>query len=379
MPLTPDLPYPKAAGHTIRAKDWNDVVTEVQRLDTAKVNKAGDTITGPLTINAALAVGTPATAAGPRLHVFDTANPAVLRVQSAPTAGGFGTARMEMWSDPRGAANEWRPAYVESIDLGGFTGGLSFVTNGAGAGAKTGAVEAMRLVNGKAAFGGVTNPDFRLEVGDRIRLRNGPNGSAGTWLYSPATSNDRAFIGLVSDDVVGLWGPGAGWSLQMDTTTGNVGVRRSPEASGGSALSVTGDLRVSGRMRDNSLRSQAAGGNQVATSTNGWVDVPNMNMTINLPALAQVLITFHMPGVQITGTTNGAGNFRIVVDGTQYAFTRNEWNNAGWELRSVYLNRMLALSAGNHTITAQWWCANGGTLTGCWYNDTRTLTVIEYS
>jgi len=132
-------------------------------------------------------------------------------------------------------------------------------------------------------------------------------------------------------------------------------------------------------MRDNSLRSQAAGGNQVATSTNGWVDVPNMNMTINLPALAQVLITFHMPGVQITGTTNGAGNFRIVVDGTQYAFTRNEWNNAGWELRSVYLNRMLALSAGNHTITAQWWCANGGTLTGCWYNDTRTLTVIEYS
>ncbi|MBZ0286174.1 MAG: hypothetical protein K8I30_01065, partial [Anaerolineae bacterium] len=54
MPFTPKQPYPKARGQTLRSEDWNDLVTEVQRLDTAKVNKAGDIMTGPLTINAAL-------------------------------------------------------------------------------------------------------------------------------------------------------------------------------------------------------------------------------------------------------------------------------------------------------------------------------------
>lgn len=54
MPFTPKQPFPKARGQTLRSEDWNDLVNEVQRLDTAKVNKAGDIMTAPLTINAAL-------------------------------------------------------------------------------------------------------------------------------------------------------------------------------------------------------------------------------------------------------------------------------------------------------------------------------------
>ena len=57
MPLTPDKPFPKGAGDAVRSKDWNDLVTESQRLDTAKVDRAGDAITGPLSIAGALAVG----------------------------------------------------------------------------------------------------------------------------------------------------------------------------------------------------------------------------------------------------------------------------------------------------------------------------------
>jgi hypothetical protein len=379
MPLTPDLPFPKAAGHTIRSKDWNDVVTEVQRLDNAKVNRAGaDALAGPLTIAAALGVGTTTPAAGTRLHVVDSANPAVLRIQSTAA---FGAARMEMWSDPQGP-NEWRPGYIQSFDLGSWTGGLSFVTNGTSQAQKTGALEAMRVVNGKVGIAGVTNPDHKLEVGDRMRLRQGANGTAGLWLYSTGTSNDRAFIGLANDNVVGFWGNhGPGWALQMDVTTGNVGIKRAPEAASGSALSITGDLRVSGRMRDNSLRSQAAAGNQIQTTSSGYLDIPNMSLTINLPASAQVLILFHMPGVQIQGanSNNGAANFRILVDGTSWAFTRNEWHNNGWELRSIHLDRLVSLGAGNHTITVQWACTNGGTMTGCWYGDTRTLSVLEFS
>ena len=65
MVLTPDQPFPKTRGHVIRSKDWNDAISEVIRLDNAKVNKAGDTITGSLTVGANLSVGT--TTAGSRL------------------------------------------------------------------------------------------------------------------------------------------------------------------------------------------------------------------------------------------------------------------------------------------------------------------------
>jgi hypothetical protein len=49
MALTPDPPFPKQRGHSIRSKDWNDAVNEVMRLDNAKVNRAGDTLAGPIT------------------------------------------------------------------------------------------------------------------------------------------------------------------------------------------------------------------------------------------------------------------------------------------------------------------------------------------
>jgi hypothetical protein len=37
VPIIPDPPFPKTQGDNIRSKDWNDVVKEVQRLDTAKL------------------------------------------------------------------------------------------------------------------------------------------------------------------------------------------------------------------------------------------------------------------------------------------------------------------------------------------------------
>lgn len=64
MPITPAAPYPKAPGQTIRSTDWNQTVDEVVRLDNAKVNRAGDTITGSLTINGALGVGQASPASG---------------------------------------------------------------------------------------------------------------------------------------------------------------------------------------------------------------------------------------------------------------------------------------------------------------------------
>src|SRR5215204_3491633 len=187
MAYVPDPPYPKTAGQIIRSADWNGLVGEVQRLDTAKVNRAGDGMTGPLTIAGALAVGT-ATAAA-KLHVVDNVSPAVLRVQSTLS---FGAARLEMWSDPQGSGTEWRPGYITSFDAGSFTGGLSFVTNGTGAAQRTGSREAMRLVNGRVGIG-VPSPQFILDIGDRIRLRQG-GADAGIWFFQTGPNADRAFL-----------------------------------------------------------------------------------------------------------------------------------------------------------------------------------------
>ena len=76
------------------------------------------------------------------LHIFSPYNPTVVRVQSAG-APGFG--RIEFVSNPQGDANEWRPGYIQSLDGGGFTGGLGFYVNGTGADSKFASVEAMRL------------------------------------------------------------------------------------------------------------------------------------------------------------------------------------------------------------------------------------------
>ena len=60
MPLVPDPPFPKSRNDTIRSADWNALADEVIRLDGAKVDRAGDTISGPLTVSGTLGVGGPA-------------------------------------------------------------------------------------------------------------------------------------------------------------------------------------------------------------------------------------------------------------------------------------------------------------------------------
>ena len=85
--------------------------------------------------------------------------------------------------------------------------------------------ERMTISGGNVGIGTATAPGFKLDVGDRMRVRQGGSASAGIWLFQNTPAADRAFIGMAADNQVGLWGStGAGWGLVMDTTSGSVGV-----------------------------------------------------------------------------------------------------------------------------------------------------------
>jgi hypothetical protein len=93
--------------------------------------------------------------------------------------------------------------------------GLEFRTNG-------NATRMVLLDNGNLGVG-VTDPVFRLDVGDRMRLRSSPGLSAGMWLNNDDNTVSPAFAGMKANDEVGFYGQTgtAGWRFYINTTTGN--------------------------------------------------------------------------------------------------------------------------------------------------------------
>lgn len=85
---------------------------------------------------------------------------------------------------------------------------------------------------------GTTTPAFRLDVADRVRIKQNPAdtgsaNSAGLWLFQNAPNTERAFFGMETDNSVGLFGNnGGGWSLVMNTQTGVVTLRNLGSAGG---------------------------------------------------------------------------------------------------------------------------------------------------
>ncbi|MCS7189868.1 MAG: hypothetical protein NZ933_08780 [Bacteroidia bacterium] len=103
------------------------------------------------------------------LHVYSTANPTYIRVQST---GAFGAAGIEFVSDPLGFPSEWRPGLIRSGDNGSFTGRIDFYTNGTDAANRWGEVHGMSVVNGQVGIGTMTpHPGAKLHV-----LGNGTQG-----------------------------------------------------------------------------------------------------------------------------------------------------------------------------------------------------------
>ncbi len=84
----------------------------------------------------------------------------------------------------------------------------------------------MVIANAQNVGIGTITPQYRLDVNGRMRIMSGGdvNNTAGLWLNNIANNASPAFIGMQSNDQVGLYGNTSGWSFVMNTTTGNVGI-----------------------------------------------------------------------------------------------------------------------------------------------------------
>jgi|GEM_PF-2296523 len=70
----------------------------------------------------------------------------------------------------------------------------------------------------------INQGEYGMTLKGRLQLNSGTQ-SAGLWLTNTANTVNTSFIGMQSDNLVGLYGAtGAGWGLSMNTTTGNVGI-----------------------------------------------------------------------------------------------------------------------------------------------------------
>jgi hypothetical protein len=227
MVLTPDQPFPKTRGHVIRSKDWNDAIVEVQRLDTAKVNKAGDTITGSLTVGASLSVGT--TTAGSRLELGGTSD-LVFRA-SAEDPGDIvfqnssGTQKGRVWSNPTAGAALFLSSGDITPDLTvDASGNVGIGTTTPAAGNKLDVAGNLRILTG-------SNP---------VQINSAHAGFSNNVTNQAEISNDTgAFKSLmiVGNRSGGLAGPGLGRRVSVHDTL---------EVNGTLRMAIQGDILFRG-------------------------------------------------------------------------------------------------------------------------------------
>jgi hypothetical protein len=219
-----------------------------------------DAASGLLRLDPALVVASPLRLSSPggRVHEVSSRDDGSWRLSDAATE--------RLVVDERGhlglglAGGEPRTALHvegEEVHSGGPGGGFSFADRAAGGDyvADPAAGERWRWYSSGGAARLWSGTDRLtvsasgegggLDVGRRMRVRQGGDGSAGIWFHQDS-AGDRAFVGMLDDGTVGFWGvAGTGWGLQMDVEEGIVTVPGLLVASG---AVVHGNLHVAGRI-----------------------------------------------------------------------------------------------------------------------------------
>jgi hypothetical protein len=144
---------------------------------------------------------------------------------------------------------------------------------------------------------GISDAAYKLDVGDRMRIRATPGYTAGIWLNNEANTALASFVGLQADNQVGFFGFGsAGWGFLMNTQNGAISV--------GGSTGVAGQVLTSnGSGSAPSWQGGAGGGkpfvvrpsaNSPDLGTSGRVDVPGMVANFTLTTPSQVVFQFKL-------------------------------------------------------------------------------------
>jgi hypothetical protein len=156
---------------------------------------------------------------------------------------------------------------------------------------------------------GVTLPANRLDVGDRMRVRQGPSGNAALSFYQTVPAQDVASLMMANDTQFGLWFPKTGkWGWLMDSNTGNLGLGvTSPttrlDATGGEIRWANSRLST-----DQGGSLELGGDNAIAGSGSPYIDFhfagKTQDYSIRLQNDADGRLTFYGSTLQIASPAN---------------------------------------------------------------------------
>jgi hypothetical protein len=132
-------------------------------------------------------------------------------------------------------------------------------------------------------------------------------------------------------------------------------------------------LNVNGKIHSQNTRAETYAENAVATSDTSWADIPNMQLTVN-SGNADCSIQVVMGEVCVTA--NCGCRFRILMDGSPITRSFATATSAPyWGV--ITMARMILLSSGSHTISAQWQFVNTSGIGACQCWQARELSFIE--
>ena len=117
------------------------------------------------------------------------------------------------------------------------------------------------IVKGNRVGVGVQSPDGDciLDVGARMRVKQGESASAGIW-FAQSGADHSAFVGMADDNKIGFYGHGVGWGLTMRGDDGAVTLAGALSVGGKvsvASLGVSGEIRVAGSNPAHRRRSSA--------------------------------------------------------------------------------------------------------------------------
>jgi hypothetical protein len=215
-----------------------------------------------------------------------------------------------------------------------------------------------------------TSPIAKLDIPSVTRSGTHPTSVKGLYVTGDFGPDSD---GVEFRHTNGTQGIGFGYNT-IYATGGNPNQDLGLKPKGAGKVSIVGNLEVSGNFRSGNVRKIAVASDSIRTTSRIWVDLPNMTVSATTGG-GSVLVWFKAGGVQGVDENVRVG-FRLLVDDGQKAFTLHEFHNRGWELRDVTLTSLESLTPGTHSFKVQWY-AEQGTGGACWYNDTRSLMVLE--